>query len=101
MLLGSDEKLIKVWRCKFGGGKNLSNADPDSKNGAATNSNNGESNDASAIGAVKVNIGGNGKLTHFTLTVTAVGLFFVRRINPRWIPFTFLPLASHRSGAPT
>jgi ribosome biogenesis protein ENP2 len=65
MVLSSDEKLVKIWRYKSassGVDTKFSNVDPDTTASRISSNNN---NDASAIGAVKVNIEGNGKLTHF------------------------------------
>lgn len=61
-VISSDEKLVKIWRYKSAGDTKLSHVDPDTANNSNSNS-----NDPFAVGAVNVNIEGNGKLTHFII----------------------------------
>jgi ribosome biogenesis protein ENP2 len=66
MILSSDEKLIKVWRYKSSADMHFSTQTPSATD--AQSSHPLEPNQAqekSAVGAVKVNIEGSGKFTHF------------------------------------
>jgi ribosome biogenesis protein ENP2 len=66
MLLSSDEKLIKVWRYKPAGDIHFSNTVDSEQNENDTTSPPNDST-GTTLGSVKVNIEGNGKLTHFII----------------------------------
>jgi ribosome biogenesis protein ENP2 len=73
MVLSSDEKLIKIWRYKaasasdvqFSNIPEIESMKNDIMDVGRIPTN--DSNDSSAIGSIKVNVEGNGKLTHFII----------------------------------